>query len=511
MSRTINSIRNIKYAVIGQVFALFISFFARMFFVKILGSEYLGLNGLFTNIISVLSVVELGIGPAIIFSLYKPLAENDIPKIKALMNLYQRAYITIGIIIFILGSLLTPLLPFIIKDIPDIPHIQLIYLMFVTNAAISYFFSYKRSLIIADQKRYIATAYRYGFFAILNIVQIIVLIITKNFIFYLGVQIFFTLLENILVSKRADRLYPYLRTPNKEKLDDDTKKIISRNVKAMLSHKIGGIIVNGTGNLLISKFVGVIAVGLYSNYYLIISALNLVFNLLFQSITASVGNLGVTQTRQRTYFIFNSLNLAGFWGIGFTAICLFNLFNPFINLWLGEEYLFQLEIVFLIVLNFYLNGMRRNVLTFKEALGLYWYDRYKPFFEVVINFIVSIVLVQEIGIIGIFIGSAISTLTTCFWVEPYILFKYGFKISSLSYFKRYTYYTFILLISGLTTWFICYNINGGSLIAFLIKLLICIIVPNVFFSIAFWKTPEFKYLINILQSVLNRKGQSFNN
>ena len=211
MSRTNNSLKNMKYAIVGQGLGLLVSFFSRLVFVRTLGSEYLGLNGLFTNILSILSLAELGVGAAIIYSMYKPLAEKNINKVKALMGIYKKAYVTIGMIIALIGSALVPFLDHLIKNKPNLPYIELIYLMFVINSSISYFFSYKRSLIIADQKRYIATFYRYGFYFLLNITQITVLLLTHNYIFYLGLQIISTFIENICVSRKADTLYPFLK------------------------------------------------------------------------------------------------------------------------------------------------------------------------------------------------------------------------------------------------------------------------------------------------------------
>lgn len=499
MSRTINTVRNIRYAIIGQTFGLVISFLARMVFVRTLGAEYLGLNGLFSNILSMLSLADLGIGSAIIYSLYKPLAEKNEPKIQALMALFKRAYISIGIIIFVLGFSITPFLPYLVDKMPDIPHINLIYMMFVADAAISYFFSYKRSLIIADQKRYIATLYRYGFYFVLNSAQIIILLTTGNFILFLLLQILNTSLENIFISRRANKIYPFLTKRDHEKLHAEEKKSISRNVKAMIGHKIGGVVVLGTDNIILSKFVGLVTVGLYSNYLLITGALNTILGLIFEAATASIGNLGVTETKERSHFIFRCVDIFGFWIYSFSSICLFILLNPFIKIWLGEQYLFSISLVSVIVVNFYLEGMRKSVLSFRDAYGLYWYDRYKPFFSAGINLIVSILLVIYIGTIGVFIGTAVSILTTCFWVEPYILHKYVFKISSVKYFQIYVLRTVLFLCTGILTWFLCSLIGEEGIINFLGKVLVCIIIPNLIYLILFWHKDEFKHLLLIVR------------
>lgn len=508
MSRTKNSIRNAKYSIFSQLIVILISFLARMVFVHALSAEYLGLNGLFTNIISMLSFAELGIGTSIVFSLYRPLAEKNESKINALMNLYKKAYMVIGLVVGVLGLLLTPFLGYFISDLPDIPNIKLIYLMFVLNSVLSYFFSYRRSLIIADQKSYINSIFQSSSDLILNISQMIVLVLTHNYILYLSLKIISTIVLNISISLIVIKLYPYLNHKSKDKLEDEEKKSIVRNVKALSWHKIGGIVVFGTDSLLLSKFINVVAVGIYSNYLLIINALNLLFGLVFQSITASVGNLGTTESKEKNIFIFNCIDLICFWIYAIASISLINLFNPFIRLWLGEEYLFPTSTVVIIVINFYLSGRRKSVMTFKDAFGLFWNDRYKPIFEALIKLISSIILVKFFGVKGIFIGTAISTITTCFWIEPYILFKHGFKSSVQSYFNKYIWYAILAIFISVLTGFVCSIFSDTSFVGFVIRMIVCATIPNLLLLLIFWRTKEFEYLKKSLikQFRYNKKG-----
>jgi O-antigen/teichoic acid export membrane protein len=503
--RTRSSIINLSFAMGGQTLGLLISFFARIVFIQVLGAEYLGLNGLFTNILSILSLVELGIGPAMTFSLYKPLAEKNIEKVKSLMKLYKKAYISIGISILILGISFTPFLEIFIKSIPNIQNIHLIFLLFVLNASISYFYSYKRSLIISDQKRYIATIYRYSFFIILNIIQIIVLYLTHNFVLFLVCQIIATFAENVVISKKADKLYPYLIEKSAQKVDKDTLNQIVRNVRAMIAHKLGGVVVNSTDSLIISKFVGLVGVGLYSNYQLIIYALNTVTSQVFTSITASVGNLGATESEEKKRSIFNVVFFMNFWIYGFITICLVVLVNPFIELWINKDFVLDTNIVIVIILNFYIAGMRKGVLTFRDALGIYWYDRHKPIFESVINLVVSLILVKYLGMIGVFIGTTISTILTSFWVEPYVLYKYGFNSSVSSFFKRYALYTIAAVFAFTITIGVAGRINDVTIINFIIQLFVCLVIPNVIFFALFHRTKEFRYLYNLISKFVFKK------
>lgn len=505
MSRKKNSLINIKYAMYGQVAGLLLNFVMRIVFVKILSAEYLGVEGLFTNILDMLSLAELGVGTSIIYSLYKPIAENDKEAIKTLMKLYKKMYVLIGMIIGIVGICITPFLNYFIKSMPNIQHLKLIYIMFIINSAISYFYSYKRSLIIAHEKRYITTIYRYGFYIAMCIAQILALFITRNYILFLSLLIINTVLENICVAHKADRMYPYLKDKDVKKLPKETRTTIVRNIRAMMYHRIGSIVVGGTDNLLISKFVGVIVVGMYSNYLVIIQGLNLLIGNIFIGITSSIGNLGVTESEERLREAFDNVNFIGFCAFGFSSICLLNLFNPFIYLWLGKDYLFSWKLMLLIVINFYLTGMRKSVLTFRDALGLYWYDRYKAVFEAAINLIVSLILIKAFSTAGVFLGTMISTITTCFWVEPFILYKYGLRCSCKSYFTKYISYTLVTIFTAYLTTIACNSITGYTVILFFVRLLICITITGVIFIIAFYRTKEFKYWIQTMKYIERSK------
>lgn len=506
MSRTKNSLINLTAAMVGQVVAVPIGFVARMVFIRILGAEYLGINGLFTSILTMLSLVELGIGPAIVFSLYKPLAENDTKKVQAIMQLYKKAYTIIGTVIAVLGIGITPFLNYLIKDIPDIKNIDIIFLLFVSNSAISYFYAYKQNLIIADQRRYVVTIYRYAFFSLLNFLQIVFLYATKNYIVFLVLQIVCTLLQNLMVARSADKMYPFLRQKAAERLDGETVHEIKKNTGAMVSHKMGEIVTNSTDNIVISAMVGTLWVGLYSNYVLITVALNGIMGQFFTAITASIGNLGATENKGRLLAVFRRVQFATFWIFGFSAICLFYLFNPFIAVWIGKAYWLAMDTVLLLAILFYVQGMRRAVLTFREALGLYWYDRYNPLFQTVINLGVSIALAPKFGISGVIIGTLISILTTCFLIEPYFLYKKGFDAPLKSYYFKYAVYTVATVVTGVATGKCMGFITGDTLWALIEKSVVCLSVPNIIFFVLFCRTKEFRYFFALVNQFAFKKA-----
>lgn len=506
MTRTEHSIRNLRYAVIFQTLAMLTAFLTRRVFVSVLNQEYLGLDGTFSNLLVVLSLAELGVGEAITFSLYKPLAEGNTEQVRTLMELYRRIYQVIGVGIVVLAAVLAPFLPVIIKDFPGTSEVYLIYTLFVANSTLSYFFVYKQSLILADQRRYLITMWRYGLWTALYLVQALLLWLTRNYILYLLLQLAETLLENWILARKADRLYPFLRYPQKTlPLDRRGQREILRNTKAMFLHKIGGAVVFNTDNLLLSYFIGVVSVGLYSNYLLVIKGLRNCCKMMFGAFTGSVGNLGATQGKGHIRQVYRRLNFAGSWMMGFFSICLMVLFNPFLELWVGEGYLFSTDIVFWIVVNFYVTGMREVNQTFLNGLGLFWHMRYKSIAESVINLVISVVLVHPFGISGIFIGTFVSTILTCFWVEPYILFRYAFSRSLNWYFLQYGANALLTAAAGYFTWYLCTWIPGEGIAVFLKRMMVCAVVPNVIFYIVFRNTSEFVFFQNFLRSRIKRK------
>lgn len=514
MSRTDSSIKNLKAAMIGQFLGVLISLASRAVFLRCLNAEYLGLNGLFTNVLAVFSLVELGVGPAMNFLLYKPLAENDVLRIRALMAFYRRAYIAIGCAIALLGLLFTPFYTALMDEVPDIPNLTHVYWLFTANAAISYFFAYKRALIICEEKRYIATIYRYGFYFALNAAQIAALLITRSYMLYLSLQLLFTFLENFAISRKADRMHPYLRERGAPKLPREALAEIRKNIGAMLMHKIGGVVVTSTDNLLLSRFVGVAAVGLYSNYFLITDALDKIISQIFSSVTASVGNLNATsapEDRAKLTRTFERMFFVNAWIYGFCACCLWVLFNPFIALWLGEELLFDRFTVLIIVINFYLTGMRKSALTFREATGAFYYDRYKPLLESLINLVASILLALRMGAAGVFLGTIFSTLTTCIWVEPYVLYRHVFHASGWGYALRFVGYSAINLAAcSAAAYFAGLVRLANPWLGFLVKMLICLVVPNLLFLLCYCRTDSFRYALGLARRLggrlLRRKG-----
>ena len=504
MSRTNNMIRNVSFSFIGQGLGILASFIVRIVFIRILGNTYLGLDGLFSNILTVLSLSELGVGTAITYSLYRPLAEKDLEKLKSLMALFKKVYSVIGFIIFGIGFLLTPFLSFFINDMPDIKGLQLIYILYVTNTAISYFFSYKRNLILADQNRHIETIYRYGFYIAMNVIQIIYLILSHDYFGYLIIQVIMTILSNWALSVKADKMYPFLKDNKIKKLSKKDKNEIVKNTKGLMIQKVGNVVVNSTDNIIISKFVSLASVGLYSNYRLVIYALSMVINQIYASLTPGIGNFFIDQDESRRIELFKKSNFITFWLSYFCSICLIVLFNDFIYMFAGKDYIFGIGVVFIIVFNFYITVMRKVIISFREAAGLFYKDRYRTVFEVVSNLIVSIVLAKYIGVLGVFIGTVISYFSLSFWVEVYVLFKDGLKSSVSRYYLDYFSKMVLTLIVGFILYLLCGLIGGHILVRFIVKCFICVLVPNIVFILIYRNSSEFSYFKDLGFGIISK-------
>lgn len=505
-SRITNSIKNIKFAFFNQIIFNLLKFLNRYIFIMVLSEEYLGLNGLFSNILSILSLAELGVGTSITYSLYKPVAEGNKQKITNLINIFKKAYTIIGLFIGISGIMLTPFIQFFVNEMPDIPYIRIIYVLFVINSASSYIFSYKSTLISTNQKNYIIDMYCLVGQIIISVLQIIFLLTTKSYILYLLIQVIVTLLRNIALSIKAEKMYPFINEIKPTKLDETEKNKLINNIKALIVHKIGAVAVCGTDNILIAKLDSLKIVGVYSNYTLITGTLEMVYGIIFNSISSSIGNLCAVSDKKKSLEYFYNMRFFSFWLYSFSVICLYILIDPFIGMIFGEKYILPRLMVIVVLINYYISGMRKFVSIFKDAYGLFWEDRYKPIIESIINLVFSIILGIKFGGAGVIMGTIISNISTCFWMEPYILFKYGFNENLYKYFIKYFKYTFIALLNLIITVNICNIFMLEGLFGFIIKMFICAVIPNLIFFVIFRKTSEFKYSYNIiLNKVLKRK------
>ncbi len=496
--RTENSLKNISIGILSQIVIVILGFVSRKVFIDSLGVEYLGLNGLLTNVITMLALVESGIGTSIVYFLYKPLAEKDKPRIIALIQLYKKAYKVIASIVFVLSMALYPFLEILIKDGDSLSHLTIVYLLFVAKNMTYYLNAHKVVLINADQKGYVIAGYNFIFQIITTVAKIIILLLTQNYVLFLLVELILFIFQTLFNGRIVEKRYSYIKTKQKYYITNTEKEKLIVNIKALFLHNIGTFFVFGTDNILISSLIGIGAVGLYSNYTMIIGQLGALVSPIMGGVGASIGNLIAVETNEKRYSVFKVIDLVNFWIYSFCVIFLFVLLEPFIDWWLGEGLLLDSLTFSVILVNFFLGGLRASILMFKVKGGIFTQDKYIPLFEAAINLGASLILVKYLGLAGIFLGTTISTLFI-FFNAPYLVFKYIFGIPVWSYYKKYLLYSGLTLFAMFLTSTICnILITGSGFLDLILKGFICIIVPNIIYISVFYKTSEFKYIKSII-------------
>lgn len=501
-----HSLKNSAAVLGSQILSMALSFVTRTVFIRILTQEYLGLNGLFFSFLSLLSLSELGIGSTITFALYKPLAEKNETAISALMNFYAKSYKIIGVVITVLGFAAYPFMEFFVGDLPQVEHIYIIYLLFLLNTSLSYFFSYKRSLITADQQDWICVINQSAFLILQNVLQIILLLFTREYLLYLASQVVCTFLANLFISRRADKMYPFLRSNRDKRVPPEEMRGIRKNIRAMLMHQIGGIAVLGTDNMMIA-WVDLTLLGRYSNYSMVTNAISTILRQVFNAVTASVGNLIATEDTQHQAVMYKRIWFVNFWMYGFFAAALAVMLDVFVTAWASRQYLLSPVTTALIVANFYLFGMRQTNMMYATTAGMFHPLRYKAITEAAINLVSSMyfLVVLDLGIDGVFLGTVVSTLATNLWWEPLVTVKRLLKLSLKWYFAQYALYTGLMLVSIFAAKGLCGLIPLDGWLGFIIKGVCCTICINAVFALALFKTDGARYIFGKLRSMIMRR------
>ena len=506
-SRTKKSINNIIGGLMFKLIALIFPFIIKAVMIKKLGVQYLGLNSLFTSILMVLSLSELGVGSALVYSMYKPMAENDEERICALLKVYKKFYRIIGVIISVVGLILLPVLRFLISGTyPKDINIYILYLIYLVNTALSYFlFAYKKSLWEASQKNGIESRLAAATNAGMYIAQILALIFTENYYVYIIFLPLSTLIQNLIRSVMVDRMYPQFEC--RGELEKGFIKELFVKIKALLGHKIGSTVITAADSIVISSILGLEILAIYGNYYQIINALIGVVSVIYTAVTASIGNSIIVSADERVYSNFETLTFMNSWLVGWFSVCLYCLYQPFMKIWMGEKMLFSNYIVILFAVYFYSWLVRRIGLTYKDAAGMWEQDFWKPYVGVVVNIVVNIVLCKTIGVAGVLLSTIIVMVFIYFPWETWALFKYLFKRSSKEYLLRMFFYLIVTIIVALVTDYLCKSINIYGILGLVIKMVICSLLPNIMYLIAYFKLPEFqdgkRRVFNIINSKRN--------
>ncbi len=504
--RTKRSFKNMLFSLISNILSMLIGFVSQGFFVRFLGSEYLGINGLFNNIISVLGLVEMGVGSAIIYNLYKPLAKNNKKEISALMNFYKKVYHIVAFIVIILGILILPFLKFFVGDISIDINIYIIFMLFIVDIFITYFMTYKQNILYADQKNYYITGVRIVYLIILNFIQIVMLYYTRNYYLYLIIKIVFRILESLVMIIIVNKQYPFLKN-NNNKLSSKIEKDIIKKTKALFFHKIAGVIVNGTDNIIISKFFGIVTVGLYSNYFLIINSVQTLLNQFITSLTASVGNLlAMNKEKNKNYLIYKRINFLNFYMTTLCAVMIATIIDSFIVIWIGQEYLLPNVVLIVLVIKFYTRSMRNSFIVFKEGAGIYYEDRFIPLIESLVNIFASIFLLKMFGLSGVFLGTITSEFVLWFYSYPKFVYKKIFQRDYVKYMNELIgYFSFFLIILFVSIYINNFILCRNEFVYFFKNIMIGFLVPNIIMLFAFWKSEEFKFYVRYIKKIFKTK------
>ncbi len=519
-SRTQNSSRNAMVGSLCQMLSMALTFVVQMVFVRTLNEEYLGISGWFSNILSVLSISELGIGTAIVVSLYKPLATQNTPRIRATLRLLRKAYLYVGLTVLGLGLLLLPFLPVLVNKQTTLVSLPVVYLFFLAQSVFSYlFYGYKAAIFTADQRQSRIHIISLVVAALSSLLQILALVLLHNYYAYVAVYAVAAIVKNLLIARSADRAYPYLRhiaKPLPEEEDEVAlpraeRKGIFKNLFGLSLYRLSGTVLSATDNLVLGKFIGFAIIGLYRNYLLVITAVATLLTLLFQSFTASVGNLHVTGDLERRRFVFRCLNLLDGWLYGFAAVCLFVLLDPFVTLFFGAHWVFADPFVVpIIALNFLTSGLLENTIMHKDACGLFWQGRFRPIFSAGLNILFSLWWVHLWGIAGVLAATIVSRLVTTWWFDPWMVHHYALETSVKGYFLQTGLMMALSIACGaglraLGAWLFPTVTPGG----FLVMIGLCLLAPNAVFWLALHKMPEYGYLqgqgTRLLAKVLGRK------
>ena len=501
-SRTHYSILNIGTGIIGYIINTIFGFVCRMIFVRCLVSDYLGINGLFTNILTMLSLAELGIGSAIVYALYKPLAEDDQDKIASLVDFYGKAYKTIGIVVGIIGLALLPFLNTIIREQPNIKEsISSIYLLYLFNTASTYFFSYRGSLLMAAQQNYIVTGLNYIITICQSIIQMIYLLLTREYYGYLIIQTIGTFIYNFTISKIAIKKFPYIVKKDIKPLEKVERKSLISNIRDLTLYKISGLLVNSTDNIIITYFNGLSVSGITSNYTLFTNTLTSLLNQIFNGINSSIGNHNALVSNKEKEKMFNNINLINFWLFGWATVGIIIVASDLVGLCFGSDYVMSNEIPIVLAINVYMVGMQNAVWTYKNTLGIFHYGRFMQFGTAILNIIFSILFGKIWGVFGILFASAVARGLTNTWYDPYCVFKYGFNSNPIKYFRKYLKYLIIILIDILMCYMVCSFINLSYFINLILKIISCSLITNIFFILCFKSSTEYKYIKQVLLNI----------
>ncbi len=499
-NRTKNATRNIFFNLITRIYNLAVPFLIRTIFIYVMGVQYMGLNSLFISILSVLSLAELGVGGAMVYAMYKPLAEDDNETVCALMQLYKIYYRIIGLVVLIIGLSLTPFLPYFVKDeLPADVNLYVLYFLNLASTVVTYWlFAYKNCIIGANQRADINSKINLIITSIMYFSQIAVLLIFHNYYLYIIISIITSILSNITTAIIANRMFPQFQA--KGTLPKETVRTINRSVRDLFTSKLGLVIINSADTIVISTFLGFTFLTQYNNYYYIMTSVSGFLAVISTSLTSIIGNSIVSETKEKNYHDFKILLFIISWLAGFCTVCLLCLYQPFMKIWMGEELMLDFGMVVCFCIYFFVYEINKIFNLYKDASGMWHSDRWRPLVLSILNLGLNLASVKFLGLYGIILSTII----------PMVVVGYSWLINNLCheifqprnikeiFIKLFGYFLITATVSA-ATYLICSFVNFESVWALLVKGAICAVIPNILFILIYRRTKDFQNTLDFVE------------
>lgn len=512
-SRTKNTSRNILAGLWNRFSTIILNFVNRTIIIYVLGAQFAGLNSVFTAVLGVLSIAELGIDTAIVQSMYRPIAENDKKRICELLTIYKKSYYIVGMVILGIGLLLIPFLPFLIhEELPTGVNLYVLYLLYLLNSVISYFlYAYRESLLYAHQREDVSQMFRSVALIGKNIAQAIILLLLKQYYAYLIIEIIFTVSYNLWIGKETNRRYPQYQCIHGEKVKMSSD--IKEQLKGLVLGNICDRARNSLDSIILSVFLGLTVVTIYGNYYYIYSALYGIMLVVCNSMSASIGNSIVTESVEKNYDNLQKFSFIAAWLSGWISICMLCVYQPFMELWVGKDLMLSNFNMMLFCIYFYAINMNNIRNQFVSGTGIWWKLKYSNIGEAVGNIVLNLVLGKLFGITGILLATIITIFVFNFLWRTKVLFQNYFHGMSLSeYLRNHGYWAIGVAIAALITWNICSMIKVHAMIALVINGLICMVVPNMIMLLLYGRTKQFanarQFAVHMLSTVLGKSHRN---
>ncbi len=506
INRTKNATRNIIFGIILKIYQLVVPFMMRTAMIYLLGVEYLGLNSLFTSILQVLNLAELGVGSAMVFSMYKPITEDDNETICALMNLYKIYYRVIGAVVLLVGCVLLPFIPNLINGkIPNDINIYFLYLMNLVATVLSYWlFAYKNSILQAYQRVDVISKVMLVTETIKYVFQLLALAIFNNYYYFVTVILITQIVTNIITAIVSDKMYPQYKADGK--LSKEKKQRINQRIRDLFTSKVGSVIVNSVDNIVISSFLGLTALAMYQNYFYLITAVIGLVAIIFNACTAGIGNSLLVESKEKNFLDLQKFTFIISWIAGICTCCLLCLIQPFIKVWIGEKMLLSFSVVICFCIYYFVYEINQLLNTYKDAAGIWHEDRFRPLITALTNLILNLIMVRFMGIYGVILSTVISILVVGMPWLLHNLFNVIFEREYLkSYISKLFLYMIVVTISCALTYFICQFIHVQDYLTIIIRGCLCLIIPNIIYFIVYNKMPEFMQSLVLINNITKGK------